>query len=62
MEVAYTYKRFRKKIHVGKFNNFQRFKAPLGKILRVMVSKKVREVHKHVISIFWFLNFLEKNA
>ena len=30
---------------MGKFNNFLRFRAPFGKILRVIDSKKVRKVH-----------------
>ena len=30
---------------LGKFNNFLRFRASFGKILRVIDSEKVREVH-----------------
>ena len=43
MEAGYT--RICASGKIGKFNNFLRFRAPFGKILRVIDSKKVREVH-----------------
>ena len=47
---------------MGKFNNFPRFRALFGIIIRAMALENICEVRWHVVSIVFFLNFCGETA